>query len=100
MIGPVDPADTVRGVPLDGVPLDPFCTVTVKLPAPRVVLPLKLEELFAVSELPLTVQVEAVHPGPLKTIMALFRSKPVPVMVNVNAWALMGGFGEVAIPLS
>lgn len=40
------------------------------------------------------------HPGPLKKTVAPFGSKPVPVIVNVNACAAMGGAGDVVIVVS
>ena len=41
---------------------------------------------------------ETVQPGPLKITTARFGSK-LPVIVNVNACAARGGFGDVPIML-
>src|SRR5947209_7685320 len=43
--------------------------------------------------------IDAVHPGPVNTTIALFGSKLVPVIVKVNACPPTGGFGDVTIPL-
>jgi len=87
------PPDTVRICPLDGGPAGPFWTETVKLPAARVVEPFNcVAVLLDKAEL---ATAQGVQPGPLNVTRALDGSKPVPVIVNVNAWPLTGGFGVV-----
>lgn len=44
--------------------------------------------------------VEAPHPGPLKNTVAPLGSKPLPVIVNVNACPALGGLGNVVIVVS
>ena len=70
--------------PFEGVPLDPFVTVTVKEPTLSIAIPANCVEV-PVIEPEVKLQVDAGHPGPLKTTMALLGSKPDPVIVNLNA---------------
>ena len=91
--------DKVR--PVDGTPLSPFCTVTVKLPPGSVMVPASCVKVALANALFGTVQgFEFVQPGPSKITIALFGSKPVPAIVNVNGCAANGGSGEVLIVLS
>jgi hypothetical protein len=83
----------------EGVPLGPFVTVTKKVPMPSIAIPL-IWVGVTVTEPAAKLQVEPGQPGPLKTTMALFASKPVPVIVKANACPVTGGFGNVAIALS
>jgi len=89
--------DTVRVRPFEGMP-EAFCTVTVKLPAAKVVGPLNCVDVALDNAL--LGMLHGVHPGPLSTIIALLGSKPDPLTVNVNAFPSTGGLGEVVIPLS
>ena len=93
---PPPDADTTTVWPLDAVPVAPFCTVNVKLPAfVRLALPANCVDVFVVSEKFATVH--GAHPVPVMFTSALLGSKPVPVMVNVNACPAIGGFGLVVI---
>jgi hypothetical protein len=89
--------DTVRGRPFEGVP-EAFCTITVKLPAANSAGPLNCVDVALDNVL--VGMLHGVHPGPLNTTMALFGSKPDPLIVNVNASPSIGGLGDVFIPLS
>jgi len=93
------PATVSGTILLEGVPLDPFCTVTVKLPSViRVVEPLICVELLLTRALLGTGHFAgARHPGPLKTTIALVGSNPTPTIVKSNAWPRLGGYGEVSI---
>lgn len=93
---PVEP-DTVRDTPLDDVPL-PFCTVMVKVPETRVAVPVNCVDVLVDSAL--FVMLQGKQFGPVKLTTAVVGSKPVPLIVNVNACALSGGFGDVVIPLT
>jgi len=75
--------DTVSVRAFEGAPLDPFCTVRLKLPADSVVLPLKDVAVLLVSALLETVQ--GVQPGPLSVTNTELGSNPLPAIVNVNA---------------
>jgi hypothetical protein len=93
--------DTVNVRPFDGVPFDPFCTVTVKVPPMSATVPISCVELVLGSALFAMLHGrELVQPGPVKITVALFGSKPVPAIPNVNACALRGWFGDVMIVLS
>ena len=93
--------DTASVRLFEGVPLDPFCTVTVKLPPSKVAVPLSCVWLLLESApFGMLQGVDAVQPGPLKITVALFRSKPVPVIVKVKDWPFAGAVGVVAIALS
>jgi hypothetical protein len=66
-----------------------------------VTVPISCVELVLVSALFAMLHgMEFVQPGPVKITVALFGSKPVPAIPNVNACALDGGFGDVMIALS
>jgi hypothetical protein len=81
----------------DVSPLEPFCTLTLKLPPAKIATPSNSEELLANSALFAMIHVVDArpHPGPSNETITLFGSKSVPVIENVNAWALRGGFGAV-----
>ena len=81
----------------DVSPLEPFCTLTLKLPPVKIATPSNSEELLVNSALFAMIHVvdARAHPGPLNETIALFGSKSVPVIENVNAWPLRGTFGEV-----
>jgi len=82
--------------PFDAVPPEPFCTVTVKLPAAdKVAVPTNCVDVLVVSELLAIVQ--GVHPGPVNDTNAVFGSKPVPAIVKVIDCPATGGFGVVVI---
>jgi hypothetical protein len=73
--------------------------MTVKTPPPSIAVPVN-SVAVPVSERPAKLQLEFAQPGPLKTTVALFGSKPLPVTVYANACPLAGGFGDVVIVLS
>lgn len=83
-------------------PIGPFSTVTEKLPAANIAVPLNCVELALDSALLGMLHVVncGAHPGPLKKIVAPFGSKPVPLMVKLNACPATAGLGNVVIPLS
>lgn len=87
--------DTVSAKLFEAVPLEPFCTVTVKLPAlASVVEPLNC---IAVLVSALLAIVHGVHPGPVNETKAVAGSKPVPLIVKLNDCPATGGFGLVVI---
>jgi len=98
--------ETANVRPVDGFPLAPFCTVTVKLPPVRVAVPFSCVELalvsalFGMTVLAMTQGMEFVQLGALKITIALFGSKAVPAIENVKACPVRGGFGMVVIELS
>ena len=87
---------TTSGTELEIAEMGPFSTVTLKFPPASIATPSNsVELLFSRTLLAMMQVVEgALHPGPLKTTIALFGSKPLPVMANVNACAAVGGSGE------
>src|SRR5689334_12203715 len=84
--------------PLEEVPAKPFWTVTVKLPSPKVAVPLTCVELLLESELLAIMHLaETGQPGPVTTTMAEPGSKPVPRTVKLNGLPLRGAAGDVKI---
>ena len=77
----------------EGIPPGPFVTVTKKVPTPSIAIPLNWVGV-TVTEPEAKLQVDPGQPGPLKTTIALFGSKPVPAIVNANARPVTGGFGS------
>jgi hypothetical protein len=84
------PVDTTRLTPFEAVPLDPFFTVTVNVPAARVAWP-PICELTPVA---LTLQGEP-QPGPLKYTDAFEPSKFAPVTVKSKGCPPPAGLGVV-----
>jgi hypothetical protein len=85
---------TVSDTPFEAVPVDPFCTVTVKVPAPNVAGPANCVAVLLVSAV--LAMLHGEQPGPVIVVRTVFGSNPVPVIVNVNACPLVGDVGTVA----
>jgi len=90
---------TVNVRALEGVPFDPFCAVTVKVPGPSAVFPFSCVD-ERTSVLGAKLQVANVHPGPLNITITLLVSKPLPMIVKLKACPFTGGFGVVVMLVS
>jgi hypothetical protein len=87
-------ADTVSDTPPEVRPVLLFFTVTVNVPAVRVIcpdIPVAVPFAFAAQA--------GAHAGPLNETVLFEASKPVPLSVNENAWFCKGGLGFVVMPL-
>ena len=91
--------DIVNATAFDVAPLNTFCTVTVNVPPVKIATPSNSEAFLANSALFGMIHVvdARAHPGPSNETIAVAGSKSVPIIVNVNACALLGGFGDVVI---
>jgi hypothetical protein len=92
MTGAAGGFDTASNTPLEVSPVVLFLTVTVKFPAARMACP----DTCVLVPLALMLQDE-LQPGPLRKIVEFEPLKFEPFSVIVNAWPVIGGFGEVMI---